>query len=1009
MSYPFGTSSIVSSKWGSLSGALEDVVSNIQSSNMSTRFASTTTSMMATALGYASPTPSQTSSVHPSPPPSPQPAPSVGAELGGEGNTTDMFEDINQCLDSLTPIQTQLPSSSVAAKLEEDNSVQCILPPEWYTKEVHEHASELAKVDANDAQAYVTNEYAKHAVSQKMNPPNPPNLPNPPNPPIDAYGMGRQLTLETNMHNQNPSVFDELKGVTCFFTDCEQDMGHYRACYNMCHAFARQIESTSRNENLDVRIIFGGDSYDIESGDWYGNKVVSAACTTVSNNSNEESLHSLVTCNLVENMRKDIPTGDQVVSYLPKTNEANTSRYKPNEIQHSILAGNRDINKLRLLWDLPDFRKYKECERKVDKPLKDVLKRKTFVEVTQWAEYNNIVNQNLVPLVDELGYNVKTSLEHAYLLCYIKLCMLLKMTFGAGFKQSRAEDCDDNACGGFMNYFLNSYWETHGGYYKEAIETLRSFYRQSGDCAATMNDWYKKNKSNSNVCSAAGAICMQVFAWIAGTNEAETEPSSGDAGATGTSTSTHNQPNKRCHVSMRTYLEEYSGLVDLCDFKNYRVMAVHAGVKSAENDSILFKVPSGISEESNNVIWAELKFDQNKRNGNGPMNNLVNRWCQVVNIMFRNLIKYIYRYFDKTPEERLKNTLKFTFKHEFETTNPIEFNYDTAFKMVCLLAGPNDQGFANCAPAVSGELVVPTLSTNVNNQFKSDYMTKPTTWLSGHIPFRSSIYSKDTQSHDSDKVIVVDAMRVDTQYKRPSYAVAVVMDRSLYDNNNVIKQMTTKPSLPQQESMDASTCDQASTMATTTTTNMKNLLGNGWIDQQQPDQLRLIVGPMVGANNTPTHRFVSATHGTQERFMFVPLTQFYVDDGKVSNNTNNQSAQVVLSVGCIAVPMKTDPQSSVFTELYEPTSNQYLSSNLTTADGQVEETPWIVKRSSPLEESFAFQQYSIGGAAVANTNNTMFMILTYATSSDDPWFGKRLDPEKFKSGQIVPYTSSQTS
>lgn len=439
-------------------------------------------------------------------------------------------------------------------------------------------------------------------------------------------------------------------------------------------------------------------------------------------------------------------------------------------------------------------------------------------------------------------------------------------------------------------------------------------------------------------------------------------------------------------------------------------MAIHAGVKhlfaddygelSNERDSVLFKFPTGIKEvtkkepgkqdETHTIItWMPLKFDTSPEESNAMMSP-VNRWCTLMNLFLRRSVETIYRGFDEPTVRKQSFALKF--RNKFQDNQIFRLSWTELYKIVLLLGGPGDQGFASCAsPRREFDFPLPDETRYNQNganleQFKQDYMSKPTTWLCGHEPARASRFGYLAASGHRKELHF---LRTDTQFKRPSFAVGGVVDKQTWDAMGMATETQPASSEANNQINFGSDTDNVSMNAWWTENDGKRM-GNTTI----------WVGPMLGIEGALTHRMLTLMADFDEQVVLVPLKHFKADG--VFQKRSTDLTHVTFSVGVVALPSDNpitfNANETHVIALKDPT-NKYLSEFYGDVKEYIENTLEI-KRSDIFNRDKYFSTTSL------NNGDKHMHMCSYMCDSTDPWLGVELDADHFQQGTITPKTTT---
>lgn len=752
--------------------------------------------------------------------------------------------------------------------------------------------------------------------------------------------MIKQLTVgaSNTKSSVTSSSQETIGGIMLYFSDSEQDWVHYNNCVKTLRILGslavQAYSDVSEDMQMDARMIFGGDTFDIEGG-MLSSRVV---------------------------------TRPTVSKQLVK---ASKGRLKKTDVQFTAVMGNRDINKLRLLHELP---KPHMGTPESTESVRAHLSVQTSFKCGNWNAYNTLIGlmfpveeSNMLSYVQDMkssspapptpAYVVEaTELGALDLFSYLKMVLLANMTFGAAFLQSGSSTCG-SYCGGFLNYFLDRCEPDETPFKQKLQELFETDYKlkpneTTEEHAARLGQWISSRASNPELVTLAHEVIKRIHEWIGGYDTLDT----GDI-----------------DVSMRTFLESYSGLLECAVMDTYRVVVAHAGTLDFKNRSMIFKYPksvwSNVHPDPPMIHWEYLVVDDASLQAMSASDDLVLLWCDAINDQVRNMIKFVYAVYDggRTTSD------EFTYEYNtpFANTPKVVLGYHEVFILLCLLGGPGNQG--PVSTAMANELLVPDLdkTTQIDPRLASAYHSKPITWLLGHNPFMTSLHKQQGQHN---------AVRTDTQYKRPSYSVSMIVNQSI------------------QTSVDASVQPTAVSSSQSEAPAMNMIEMQEWISSA-PENIftnssawRITCGPTV---LIPTSVSESARESdgiqatfpirmliTTQRKGFKTFVTFVNDkDIPVDRPTITARHSLMVGTACMVIDSSVDLKKLPVVEVR---SNAHLTDYISICQDCIEATL------KPLNGSNYQMRRSWRIPFDVNGMRMHALIMSYVSSSQDALIGKEL-------------------
>ena len=732
---------------------------------------------------------------------------------------------------------------------------------------------------------------------------------------------------------------ETIGGIMLYFSDSEQDWVHYNNCVKTLRILGslavRAYSDVNEDMQMDARMIFGGDTFDIEGG-MLSSRVV---------------------------------TRPTVSKQLVK---ASKGRLKKTDVQFTAVMGNRDINKLRLLHELP-----KPHTNTPDSTtsVRAHLSVQTSFKCGNWNAYNTLIGlmfpveeSNMLSYVQDIKSSSPTPPTPAYvtevmelgaldLFSYLKMVLIANMTLGASFLQSGSTTCG-SYCGGFLNYFLDRCEPDETPFKQKLRELFETDYKlqpneTAEEHAARLGQWISSRASNPELVTLAHEVIKRIHEWIGG--YATLDSADGD-------------------VSMRTFLESYSGLLECADMGTYRVLVAHAGTLDFKQRSMIFKYPksvwSNVHPDPPMIHWEYLTVDDAVAQSN---DDLVLMWCDSINNQVREMVKFVYTVYDGG----LTTTDEFTYEHKapFASTPKVVLGYHEVFTLLCLLGGPGNQG--PVSTAMVNELLVPTLdnSSPIDPKFSSAYNSKPITWLLGHNPFMTTLYKQEGAHY---------AVRTDTQYKRPSYAVSMTVNKSIQTSVEAFIQTSSN----QSSALEAPTMNMIEFQEWISSAP-ENLFtdSSGW---------RITCGPTV-LMPTQVSESVTESDGVKDTFprRMLIITQrrgfktfaTFINDQDIPTESATVDARHTVMVGtaCMVIDSSVDLKKPPIVEVR---SNAHLTDYISVCQDCIEATL------KPLEGQSSTTSYQMRRSwrIPFNVNGMRMhaLIMSYVSSSQDALIGKEL-------------------
>jgi hypothetical protein len=753
--------------------------------------------------------------------------------------------------------------------------------------------------------------------------------------------MIKHLTVGTA--GVQPSVINDsqetIGGIMMHFSDSEQDWVHYNNCVKTLRLLGslavRAYSDMNEDMQIDARVIFGGDTFDIEGG----------------------------------RLSSRVVTRPTISKQLVK---AVKGRLKKTDVQFTAVMGNRDINKLRLLHELP-----KPFTHTLDSRVnvRAQLSVQTSFKCGLWDAYNTLIallfpveDPNLPSSMQPTNTSSDTPAPVIYvreamelgtldLFSYLKMVLIANMTMGASSLQSGSTTCG-TYCGGFLNYFLDMCEPNETSFKQHLRELFENEYKvQTNETAeahaARLGQWISSRCSNPELVSLAHEVIKRIHEWVGGYGTIDS--ANGD-------------------ISMRTFLESYSGVFECADVGTYRVLAAHAGTLDFNNRSMIFKYPKSVRNnvppDPPMVYWEYLVVDDQSDQSN---EDLVLTWCDAVNDQVRNMIKFVYSVYDG----KLSTNDEFTYEHKMPFTNTpkVVLGYYETFELLCLLGGPGNQG--PVSTAMVNELLVPGLdgSTPIDPKLSSAYNAKPVTWLLGHNPFMTALYKQNGAD---------DAVRTDTQYKRPSYAVSMTVNESIRTKvDATLQSIQCTPVLSETPSMNMIELQEWISSAP------ENLFMNnsGW---------RITCGPTVllptqVSNSAKESDGLQATFPirmlivTQRKGVKTFVTFMNDKDTPVESNATLGRHTIMVGTACMAIDSSIDLQKP---QLLEIRSNAHLTDYISICQDCIEASL------KPLDGCSSTSSYQMRRSwripFDANGMRMHCLCMSYVSSSQDALLGKEL-------------------
>lgn len=387
----------------------------------------------------------------------------------------------------------------------------------------------------------------------------------------------------------------------------------------------------------------------------------------------------------------DSPTGivssRDVTHSLMQTNHVMSveGKLRKDDVQHTALMSNRDLSRLRILREIPMA--YDDGH---ENNIRETLSFQTVYRCEQWNSYNLLIGLLFPALYDSvedwMGFN---------LLIYLKLVLITRMTMDTTYHSFVTLCIEDCGMENSTQRYLLVQLLTEGGVPKSGETVVEH--------AERLSNWVLEYSVNQGLLTLAGCVVNRAHAFIS----EYTLPS--DANGT-------------TRMTLRTFLEQYSGAFECVDVGSYRVIATRAMPIDYHQHTIILKYPHSIHNnpqpEPPSIHWEPLIIDETSDQ------DTIVEWCRSVNDQLRQMIRHIFAVHSGT--SAYTETFEYQHKPPFHKTPPLVLSYSQVYLLVALLGGPSKQGMVS--ETVEPNQIKGSLSVPKMEMISSE---KPTTWLLG--------------------------------------------------------------------------------------------------------------------------------------------------------------------------------------------------------------------------------------------------------------------------------------
>lgn len=802
-----------------------------------------------------------------------------------------------------------------------------------------------------------------------------------------------------------------------FFSDTSQKTMHY----NCCSAYGNAVaEMTSEGFNHDTTLIFGGDMMDVSKRndfDWAQWMKSSQLSTAAGMDSTTEAI-------------RDSGSG------------------------HVVCLGQRDASKVRLMpWVEvpppfpPDVMyggdasvMYKNARSRV----LDTLREPSIVASTSWTMYNFVIGRVFdnvqsgmvsfpdVSLVEKINASrdngERGDEEDAFLnvLIFCKLVFMVNATMVSRTDIESTRDYNSGLIGGLIELHSSDLSQDARVFMNEAVERLvirpprqseEQIVLSQGLGGEELDKWrtefsidrvqvtfrdlvnsamtIEKQDQTVQLIKAMKIVVQAVQNWV----------SPGGA--------------------MYKLLTDIGHLVFVDEGRNpsstekWRIGCTHAGThsdKTSPNDSIfenecLYKLPSNYQTvkvgdiEEGHIEWTSIaKYFENETDAVRNHGCSLQRWSIIISSLYHALVRHVYTQYARSDEGKgitydvVRNDVHTHGPTAKRGTHLLHLDFNMVMGIVGRLSVAMDSEASG--PVNGNQFDIP--GNRIGNRGKldpleADYHDTPMVWLQGHYdnPTADRIISSKSAIGFNKQ-----AVRVDTHFFQPSFAIAAVTDCSAWHDQFEIAMAH------RWSQFSGGDFDSRSDLPT----HMATASGHDMEDWHQTDPI--VVGPLVmhigGLDEkTGQHKLSRArmliwrfNHLEPQRAMYVFVNPKELNNIEAEDETEMPLANVYM--GLVAVPMPSNTAGMG--------TNGYLRGGA--ADmGTSSETDRLVqqklkKKEAPIQSSddrvhsvmnlspFMWSQV----IPAEEPSNSSTGLLAYCTSSRDLHFGMRLTVKKDREG-----------